>query len=75
MLVRLPFATAYLDDIVVVSHSSDEHRSHVRAIIVNNQRIRFIVRLWKRSFKPSISYPGFIATTMDAALTIKRTLL
>jgi hypothetical protein len=32
MLTGLPFATAYLDDIVVVSHSLDNHRRHLRDI-------------------------------------------
>jgi len=32
MLAGLPFATAYLDDIVVVSSSQDDHRHHLHAV-------------------------------------------
>jgi hypothetical protein len=32
MLAGLPFATAYLDDIIVVSHSQEDHRHHLHAV-------------------------------------------
>jgi len=61
MLAGLPFATAYLDDIVVVSHSQDDHRRHLHAIFDRINKYGFRVRPRKCSFfQPSIKYLGFI---------------
>jgi hypothetical protein len=61
MLAGLPFATAYLDDIVVVSRSLDDHRRHLHAIFNRINEYGFCVRLRKCSFfQPSIKYLGFI---------------
>jgi transposase InsO family protein len=61
MLAGLPFATAYLDDIIVVSHSQEEHRRHLHSVFDKISEYGFRVRLGKCSFyRPSIKYLGFI---------------
>jgi hypothetical protein len=61
MLAGLPFATAYLDDIVVVSRSQDDHRRHLHAVFDRINEYGFRVRPVKCSFfQPSIKYLGFI---------------
>jgi hypothetical protein len=61
MLAGLPFATAYLDDIVVVSRSQDDHRRHLHAVFDRINEYGFRVRPGKCSFfQPSIKYLGFI---------------
>ena len=61
MLAGLPFATAYLDDIIVVSHSQEDHRRHLHAVFDRINDYGFRVRLGKCSFyQPSIKYLGFI---------------
>jgi hypothetical protein len=60
-LTGLPFATAYLDDIVVASRSSDYHRHHLHAVFDRINEYGFFVCLGKCSFfQPSIKYLGFI---------------
>jgi hypothetical protein len=59
MLAGLPFATAYLDDIVVVSRSQDDHRRHMPAVFDRMNEYGFRVRPGKCS-QPSIKYIGFI---------------
>lgn len=61
MLAGLPFATAYLDDIIVVSHNQEDHRHHLHAVFDRINDYGFRVRLGKCSFyQPSIKYLGFI---------------
>ena len=61
MLAGLPFATAYLDDIIVVSHSKEDHRRHLYTVFDRIKDYGFRVRLGKCSFyQPSIKYLGFI---------------
>jgi hypothetical protein len=61
MLAGLPFATAYLDDIIVVSRSPDDHRRHLHAVFDRINEYGFRVHLGKCSFfQPSIKYLGFI---------------
>jgi hypothetical protein len=59
MLAGLPFATAYLNDIVVVSCSSDDHRRHFHAVFYRFNEYGFRVRLGMRFYQPS-KYLGFI---------------
>jgi hypothetical protein len=57
MLAGLPFATAYQDDIVVVSRNLDEHRRHLHAVFDRINEYGFRVHLGKCSFyQPSIKY-------------------
>jgi hypothetical protein len=60
MRAGLPFATAYLDDIVVVSRGPDDHIRHIHAVfeIINDYGFR--VRLGKCSFQSSMKYLGLI---------------
>jgi transposase InsO family protein len=61
MLAGLPFATAYLDDIIIVSRSQEDHRRHLHAVFQRINEYGFCVRLGKCSFfQPSIKYLGFI---------------
>jgi hypothetical protein len=61
MLAGLPFATAYLDGIVVVSRSQDDHRRHLHAVLDRIKECGFCVRPGKCSFfQPSIKYLGFV---------------
>ena len=60
MLAGLPFATAYLDDIVVVSRSPDGHRRHLHDIFDRLNEYGFCVCLGKCFFQPSIKCHGFI---------------
>ena len=61
MLAGLPFATAYLDDIVVVSRSQDDHRRHLHVVFDIINEYGFRVLPGKCSFfQPSIKYLGFI---------------
>jgi hypothetical protein len=60
MLAGLPFATAYLEDIVVVSRSKDDHRRHLHAVIDRMNEYGFRVRPGKCSFQPSIKYLEFV---------------
>ena len=61
MLASLPFATAYLDDIIVVSHNQEDHRHHLHAVFERINDYGFRVRLGKCSFyQSSIKYLGFI---------------
>jgi hypothetical protein len=61
MLAGLPFATAYLDDIIVVSRSQDDSRRHLHAVFDRINEYGFRVHLGKCSFfEPSIKYLGFI---------------
>ena len=61
MLAGLPFATAYLNDIIVVSHSQEDHRRHLHAVFDRINDYGFRVRLEKCSFyQTSIKYLGFI---------------
>jgi hypothetical protein len=61
MLAGFPFATAYLDDITVVSHSQKYHRCHLHAVFDRMNDYGFRVHLRKCSFyQPSIKYLGFI---------------
>lgn len=60
VLAGLPFATAYLDD-VVVSRSPDDHRRHLHAVFdrINEIWVSRVPR--ERSFfQPRIKYIGFI---------------
>jgi len=50
MLADLPFATAYLDDIVVASRSQDDHRRHLHAVFDRINEYGFRVRRGKCSF-------------------------
>jgi hypothetical protein len=50
MLAGLPFATAYLDDIVVVSHSQDDLGRHLHAIFDRINEYGFRVHPGKCSF-------------------------
>jgi hypothetical protein len=61
MLAGLPFATAYLDDIVVVSRSQEDHGRHLHALFDRINEYGFRVRPGKCSFQPSIKYLGLIA--------------
>jgi hypothetical protein len=59
MLAGLPFATAYLDE-VVVSRSQDDHRRHLHAVFDRINEYGFRVCPGKCSFfQPSIKYLGF----------------
>jgi hypothetical protein len=61
MLAGLPFATAYLDDIVVVSHSEDDPMRHLHAVFNRIHECGFRVCPGKCSFfQPSVKYLGFI---------------
>jgi hypothetical protein len=61
MLAGLSFATAYLDDIVIVSRSLDDQRRHLHAVFGRINEYCFRVRLGKCCFfQPSITYLGFI---------------
>jgi len=61
MLAGLPFATAYLDGIVVVSRSQNDHRRHLHAVFDRINEYGFRVRSGKCSFfQPSIKYIRFI---------------
>jgi len=61
MLAGLPFATAYLHDIVVVSGRQDDHRRHLHAVFDRINEYGFRVRPEKCSFlQPSIKHLGFI---------------
>ena len=60
LLAGLPFATAYLDDIVV-SRSQEDHTRHLHAVFERINDYRFRVRLGKCSFyQTSIQYLGFV---------------
>jgi hypothetical protein len=52
MFAGLAFATAYLDDIVVVNHSLDDHRRHLHAVFGRINEYGFRVRPGKCSFQP-----------------------
>jgi hypothetical protein len=61
MLAGLPFATAYLDDIIVVSRSQEDHKRHLHAVFDRINNCGFHVRLGKCSFyQTSIQYLRFI---------------
>jgi len=61
MLVGLPFATAYLDDIIVVSRTQQDHTRHLHAVFERINDYGFRVRLGKCSFyQTSIQYLGFV---------------
>jgi hypothetical protein len=60
MLAGLPFATAYLSDIVVVSRSKDDHMRHLHAVFDRISEYGFRVRPGKCSFQALIKYLGFI---------------
>ena len=61
MLAGLPFATAYLDDIIVVSRSQEDHTRHLHAVFERINDYGFRVRLGKCSFyQTSIRYLGFV---------------
>lgn len=50
MLAGLPFGTTNLDDIVLVSRSSDDHRHHLHAVFDRINEYGFPMRLRKCSF-------------------------
>jgi SAM-dependent methyltransferase len=61
MLSGLPFATAYLGDIIVVSHNQEDHRHNLHAVFERINEYGFRVRLGKCSFyQPAFKYLGFI---------------
>ena len=61
MLAGLPFATAYLDDIVMVSRSPDDRRRHLYAVLDIINEYVFRVRLGKCSFfQTCVKYLRFI---------------
>jgi hypothetical protein len=61
MLAGLPFATVYLDDIVVVRRSQDDHRCHLHAEFDRINEYGFRLRSGKCSFfQLSKKYLGFI---------------
>jgi len=61
ILVGLPFATTYLDDIIVVSRSQEDHTRHLHAVFERIDDYGFRVRLGKCSFyQTSIQYLGFV---------------
>jgi len=63
----MPFATAYLDDIVVESRNPDEIRRHLHVIFNRINEYGFHVHLGKCSFfQPSIKYLDFSSTRTDA---------
>jgi hypothetical protein len=54
---------AYLDDIVVYSNSLEEHREHVRLVLVRLQEAGLYLKLSKCKFEMQcISFVGFIVT-------------
>jgi hypothetical protein len=55
MLAGLPVATAYLDDIVVVSHSQEDHRRHLHAVFNRIVEYGFCVRPRKVLLLPAIN--------------------
>ena len=61
MLAGLEFATAYLDDIIIVSKSADEHILHLKEVLNRLENYGFRVKAEKCSFfGQSINYLGLI---------------
>ena len=61
MLQNLDFAAAYLDDIIIVSKTEDEHRNHVHAVFERISEFGFKVKESKCTFFMSeIRYLGHI---------------
>uniref|UniRef100_A0A915DDE5 Reverse transcriptase domain-containing protein n=1 Tax=Ditylenchus dipsaci TaxID=166011 RepID=A0A915DDE5_9BILA len=61
MLAKFDFAIAYMDDIIVVSKSADEHRQHLLLLFETIAEYGFKVRMEKCSFfQDSIKYLGQI---------------
>ena len=59
MLDDLDFAIAYLDDIIIIRKSKEQHREHVRSIHVDTG-VRFKVKEEKCEFFLEIKYLGHI---------------
>ena len=63
MLAGLPFAVAYLDDVIVVSKTPEEHRKHLEEVFRRIEQFGFRVKPEKCSFFQSqIRYLGFIVS-------------
>lgn len=61
ILAGLSFAMAYLDDIIIVSHDTDEHRNHLKEVFARIKDYGFHLRLEKCNFfMNSVKYVGFI---------------
>ena len=60
MLDGLDFAIAYLDDIIIISKSKEQHREHVRRVFSPIQEFGFKVKEEKCEFLEEIKYVGHI---------------
>jgi hypothetical protein len=57
------FCIAFLDNIVVYSNSLEEHREHVRLVLIKLQEAGLYLKLSKCKFEMQcISFVGFIVT-------------
>ena len=60
LLRKLPFVRCYLDDLLVVSHSHEEHMQHLRQLFEVIRQARLSINLDKCVFgKDSLVYLGF----------------
>ena len=80
LLDGLDFAIAYLDDIIIISKSKEQHREHVRRVFSRIQEFGFKVKEEKcEFFLEEIKYLGHIIDKdgrrqdPDRATAIKKT--
>ena len=60
ILMDLPFCFAYIDDILVFSHSPEEHDQHLRTLFVQLQKYGILINPAKCVFRvPEISFLGY----------------
>ena len=74
MLDDLDYATAYLDDILVTSKTTTEHRNHIINVFEKLQEYRFKVKEAKCDFfLPEIKYLCHIINRDGRRLDLERT--
>ena len=61
MLADVPGAAAYLDDVIVVGRTEEEHRANLDTVFKRIEEFGFHIRLDKcKLFMPQVKYLGFI---------------
>lgn len=71
-LKELPFASAYIDDIIIASNSPEEHSQHLKMVLERLKRFGLVVNPNKCIIaQPEVEYLGFLVTK-DGVKPLKR---
>ena len=70
VLKDFPFTMAYLDDIIVLSRTTEEHLDHIRQVFKKLQNVQLLMKLSKcHFFAKEIQYLGHILITREHQTT------